>query len=330
METVHESLYYDRIPDGSIDCRLCPRQCRIVSGKSGFCKVRINHAGKLEAVNFGRISSIGLDPIEKKPLYHYYPGRSILSVGTVGCNLACRFCQNWQISREVSPTRLITPEELTDLAKKLNREEENIGVAYTYSEPGVWFEFIIETMPLIRESGLKNVLVTNAFLEPEPWKELLKWVDAANIDLKGFDDAYYHRLCSGKLKPVLDNIKAAVGKIHLELTTLIIPGENDRPDQIRKMAQWIAALDPEIPLHLSRYFPNYQMVRPATPLETMEETLTIAKEYLKFVYLGNVSKSNNTYCPECGSLLVERDGFRIRIFNKNICRECGKMVRIIN
>jgi len=329
MNTYHEANFYERLSESSITCRLCPRQCQISTGKSGFCKIRINRDGKLETVNFGQVSSIGLDPIEKKPLYHYYPGNPILSVGTVGCNLACRFCQNWNISREESPTRLITSEELADLAEKLRQEEDNIGVAYTYSEPGVWYEFLIETMPLIRARGLKNVLVTNAFLEPEPWRNLLNWTDAANIDLKGFDDDYYQRLCSGKLEPVLQNIKTAAAEIHLELTTLIVPGENDQPEQIRKMAQWIAALDPEIPLHLSRYFPNYQMTKPATPLETMEKSLAIAKEYLKHVYLGNVSAANNTYCPECGSLMVERNGFQTRIFNKNICRECGKMVRII-
>lgn len=329
MNSFHEAGYYELLAEGEIVCRLCPQQCRIASGKSGFCTIRTNRDGKLETKNFGQVSSIGLDPIEKKPLYHYYPGKPILSVGTVGCNLACRFCQNWHISLEESPTQSLTPEELADLAKKLRQEEDNIGVAYTYSEPGVWYEFLIETMPQVREGGLKNVLVTNAFLEPEPWGNLLKWTDAANIDLKGFDDDYYHRLCSGKLEPVLKNIKAAADKIHLELTTLIIPGENDRPEQIRKMAQWIATLDPEIPLHLSRYFPNYRMTKPATPLETMEESLVIAKDYLKYVYLGNVGKSNHTYCPECGSLMVERDGLRTRIFNKNICRECGKRVRII-
>lgn len=329
MNTFHEAEYYERLSEDNLVCRLCPQQCRIAVGKSGFCKVRTNRAGKLETINFGQVSSIGLDPIEKKPLYHYYPGRVILSVGTVGCNLACRFCQNWRISREESPTKFMTPVELADLADKLRQEEANIGVAYTYSEPGVWYEFLIESMPLIRERGLKNVLVTNAFMEPEPWDNLLKWTDAANIDLKGFDDSYYHRLCGGKLDPVLGNIKTAASQIHLELTTLIIPGENDRPEQIRKMAQWIAALDPEIPLHLSRYFPNYRLTKPATPLKTMEESLAIAKEYLKYVYLGNVGKASHTYCPECGSMIVERDGFRTRIFNMNICRECGKKVRII-
>jgi pyruvate formate lyase activating enzyme len=329
MNTFHEAEFYERLPEGDLVCRLCPQQCRITVGKSGFCGIRINREGKLETINYGQVSGIGLDPIEKKPLYHYYPGRLILSVGTVGCNLACRFCQNWQISREKSPTKSMTPEQLVELAEELRQEKDNIGVAYTYSEPGVWYEFLIKTMPRIRERGLKNVLVTNAFLEPEPWKKLLKWTDAANIDLKGFTESYYQRLCGGKLAPVLENIKAASSLIHMELTTLIIPGENDRPEQIRKMAQWIAALDPEIPLHLSRYFPNYRLRKPATPLITMEESLVIAKKYLKYVYLGNVGKANNTYCPECGSLLVERDGFQTRIFNMNICRECGKMVRII-
>ncbi len=329
MKDLHEADCYELLSEGEIVCRLCPRQCRLASGGSGFCKVRTNQDGKLFTTNYGQISSIGLDPIEKKPLYHYYPGKPILSVGAIGCNLACRFCQNWQISREKSDTQAMTPEGLVDLADKLRHREENIGVAYTYSEPGVWYEFLMDAMPLVREAGLKNVLVTNAYLEPEPWSSLLKWTDAANIDLKGFDDAYYHRLCMGELKPVLDNIKAAVGKIHLELTTLILPGENDRPEHIRKLAQWIAALDPEIPLHLSRYYPNYQMTNPATPVETMEESSAIAKEFLKHVYLGNVGRVNHTYCPECGYLIAERDGTRTRIFNKNICRECGKMVRII-
>lgn len=326
---LHEADYYKLLSEGEIACCLCPQQCRLAAGKSGFCKIRTNRDGKLVTSNYGQISSISLDPIEKKPLYHYYPGKPILSVGTIGCNLACRFCQNWQISREKSPTQSLTPEELVELADRLRHQEENIGVAYTYSEPGVWYEFLTDTMPLVREAGLKNVLVTNAYLEPEPWRTLLKWADAANIDLKGFDGDYYRRFCSGKLEPVLNNIKEAVGEIHLELTCLIIPGENDRPDQIRKMTQWIAELDPEIPLHLSRYFPNYQMTNPATPIETMEEALAIAKESLQYVYLGNVGQKSHTYCSACGGVMVERNGFRTRIFNKNICRECGNTVRII-
>ena len=329
MNELHEASFYEVLPEGEIACHLCPQQCRIAHGKSGFCKIRTNREGKLRTANYGRISSIGLDPVEKKPLYHYCPGRLILSVGTIGCNLACRFCQNWHISREASPTRMMAPEELVGLADQLHYQEGNIGVAYTYSEPGVWYEFLIDTMPRVRERGLKNVLITNAYLEPGPWGHLLKWADAANIDLKGFEGDYYHRFCSGKLGPVLNNIEETVGKVHLELTNLIIPGENDRPEQVRKMAQWIAGLDPEIPLHLLRYFPSYQMNNPATPIETMEEAMAIAKEYLKYVYLGNVGQKSHTYCPECGGVMVERDGYRTRIFNKNICRECGNKVRII-
>lgn len=329
MKNLYEADYYELLSESEVACRLCPQQCRLTSGKSGFCKIRTNRDGKLITANYGQISSISLDPIEKKPLYHYYPGKPILSVGTIGCNLACRFCQNWQISHGKSHTQTMTPDELVNLADKLRQRQENIGVAYTYSEPGVWYEFLTDTMPLVRAAGLKNVLVTNAYLEPKPWKTLLKWTDAANIDLKSLDGDYYRRLCMGKLEPVLENIKEAVGKIHLELTCLIIPGENDHREHIRRLAQWIAALDPEIPLHLSRYFPNYQMKSPATPIETMEESSAIAKEFLKHVYLGNINRANHTYCPECGSVMVERDSYRTRIFNKNICRECGKMVRII-
>jgi pyruvate formate lyase activating enzyme len=308
---------------------LCPQECRIGPGQAGFCKVRLNQDHKLVASNYARVSSLSLDPIEKKPLYHFYPGKPILSVGTIGCTLGCEFCQNWQISRENAPSRLVSPEELVGLVVETRREKGNIGLAYTYSEPGVWFEFLSETMPRVREQGLKNVLVTNAFLKPQPWAELLQWTDAANIDLKGFDERFYRKLCHGKLEPVLDNIRAAVGKIHLELTTLIIPGENDQPEQIRKMAQWIANLDPGIPLHFSRYFPNYKLTIPPTPLETMTQAYEIAQEYLEFVYLGNVGTDNNTECPDCGALWVERSGYQARVFSGKECKVCGRKVALV-
>ncbi|TCL56042.1 pyruvate formate lyase activating enzyme [Hydrogenispora ethanolica] len=324
-----EARYYEILPEGQLICRLCPQQCRIAPEKSGFCRVRSHREGRLTAENFGRIASIALDPIEKKPLYHYYPCHSILSVGTIGCNLACRFCQNWQISREKAPTQSLDPAQLAGLAVRASREHGSIGLAYTYSEPGVWFEFLMATMPLLRERGLKNVLVTNGFLQPEPWADLLEWTDAANIDLKGFDAGYYRRLCSGSLEPVLANIRAAAGRIHLELTTLIIPGENDRPEEIRALAQWIADLDPEIPLHLSRYFPNYQLTAPPTPLETMEEAHRIAREYLRFVYLGNTGGGNDTRCPECGAVWVERNGYRTKLLSGADCPGCGRKVSLV-
>ncbi len=320
---MHTASYYQVEPDLKIHCLLCPQGCKLAPGNTGFCKVRRHEAGELVTANYGKVSSISLDPIEKKPLYHFCPGKPILSVGTVGCSLACQFCQNWQISREEAPCRIVKPRELADLALETHQTEDNIGLAYTYSEPGVWFEFLMETMPMVHEYGLKNVLVTNAFLNPRPWSDLLKWTDAANIDLKGFDEGYYRKLCHGKLQPVLDNIKAAVGRIHLELTTLIIPGENDDPEQIGAMAEWIAGIDSEIPLHLSRYFPNYQLSIPATSEETMQEAAEQARQYLKFVYLGNVNGPSNTLCPDCGTLLISREGYRPRILAKGACPKCG-------
>lgn len=331
MDDLREAGYYEINPSGKASCRLCPQDCQISEGKAGFCKVRRLENGKLLAANFSRISALAVDPIEKKPLYHYYPGKTILSAGTIGCNLACEFCQNWQISREgdgdIGLVRIISPAQLAKIAVRA-REEDSIGVAYTYSEPGVWYEFLEATMPLIREQGLKNVLVTNAFLHPEPWKNLLQWVDAANIDLKGFREDYYRKLCHGKLAPVLANIEAAVGKIHVELTTLIIPGENDSPEQIREQARWIAGLNPEIPLHLSRYFPNYKSDRSVTPVETLTRSYDIAREYLKFVYVGNAGKANDTRCPDCGGLLIKRNGYQTRVIATENCPECGREIGI--
>jgi pyruvate formate lyase activating enzyme len=320
---MHKASYFQAEGDSKVHCLLCPQGCKLSPGNTGFCKVRQPQAGELITTNYGQISSISLDPIEKKPLYHFYPGKPILSVGTVGCSLSCEFCQNWQISREEAPCKAIEPKELADLALETHQTDGNIGLAYTYSEPGVWFEFLIETMPIIHEYGLKNVLVTNAFLNPDPWQDLLQWTDAANIDLKGFDEGYYRKICHGKLQPVLDNIKAAAGRIHLELTTLIIPGENDHPEQIGAMAEWIAGIDPKIPLHLSRYFPNYKLSIPPTPEETMKQAAETARKYLKFVYLGNVSGPSNTFCPECGALLITREGYQTRIVADDECPKCG-------
>lgn len=331
-QDLQEAGYYQMTSSGMASCRLCPQDCQIGEGKAGFCKVRRLENGKLMAANFGRISSIAMDPIEKKPLYHYYPGKTILSVGTVGCNLACEFCQNWQISREgngsLNRIRIMTPGELVQITVRTHQEKGSIGLAYTYSEPGVWVEFIEATMPLIREQGLKNVLVTNAFLNPEPWNNILKWTDAANIDLKGFREEYYRKLCHGKLSPILTNIEAAVSKIHVELTTLLIPGENDSPEQIREQAQWIAGLNPEIPLHLSRYFPNYKLDKPATPVDTLTRSYEIAREYLKFVYIGNAGGVNDTRCPDCGGLWIERNVFQTKVVTEGKCPECGREMGI--
>jgi pyruvate formate lyase activating enzyme len=326
----HKAEYYRMNAKGIAECLLCPRHCRIAPEKAGFCQVRMNQNGRLIAVNFAKAASIALDPVEKKPLYHFYPGRMVLSVGTIGCNLACDFCQNWHISRAAAPTTPVTPVKLAALAIESARAQGGIGLAYTYSEPLVWFEFLKEVMPRIRRAGLKNVLVTNGFLEPKPWDEILQWTDAANIDLKAFTPEYYQRLCHGHLEPVLANIRAAHGRIHLELTTLLVPGENDAPQQVAALAQWVATLDPEIPLHLSRYYPAYKMKEPPTPLESMERARHIAAEYLHFVYLGNISGANDTFCPDCGSLLIERDGYQARSkLTRPACPDCGRKIPLI-
>jgi pyruvate formate lyase activating enzyme len=326
---VQEARYYKMLPNHQIQCELCPQACQIPAGQAGFCQVRRHLDGALVATNYGLVSSLALDPIEKKPLYHFFPGRPILSVGTVGCNLACEYCQNWRISQATEvATRTFNPQELCQLAEKTHREEGNIGLAYTYSEPVVWFEFLLGTMPLIRSAGLQNVLVTNALLRAEPWRKLLEYTDAANIDLKGFTPDYYSKFCHGPLQPVLDNIRTAVGRIHVELTTLIIPGANDGPEQIAAMAQWIAELDPEIPLHLSAYFPNYRMKQPATPPQTMELAGEIAKAYLKYVYLGNIGGTNHTYCPICGRILIAREGYQIQIRATGTCPDCGSKIPV--
>lgn len=321
-----QASFYRLLPGEQIQCELCPHHCQIPVGKTGFCNVRAYREGGLVSANYGRISALSLDPIEKKPLYHFFPGHPILSVGTVGCNFACEFCQNWQISREQGATREVTPQELVALADAARREQGNIGLAYTYSEPVVWYEFLLATMPLIRQAGLENVLVTNAFLQAGPWKELLKWTDAANIDLKGFTPEYYRRWCHGQLQPVLDNIRAAAGQIHVELTTLLVPGENDDPEQITAMVRWIAAVDPDIPLHLSRYFPNYKLERPATAESTMQQALEIARQHLHYVYLGNIGASNDTTCVKCGSTLVERNGYHTRVLARGQCPGCGAQI----
>ncbi|HOJ76704.1 MAG TPA: AmmeMemoRadiSam system radical SAM enzyme [Bacillota bacterium] len=325
-----EAKYYEP-GDNLLICKLCPHECRIGEGQTGFCRVRRNEAGKLVSSNYGLVTALALDPIEKKPLYHFYPGKKILSVGTSGCNLACRFCQNWSISQTVASAKPITAQELLAIAVQTREEEDNLGLAYTYSEPLVWFEFLLDIMPLVKTAGLKNVLVTNAHLQVAPWQTLLEWVDAANIDLKGFDHGFYRRLCRGQLDPVLKNIELAAEQIHLELTTLIIPGENDHPQQLEALAKWVAAVNPAIPLHLSRYFPNYQLAKPPTPEQTMLEAYEICKQHLQYVYLGNLEVTNNTCCPECGTVLIERNRFRVQSFISadRLCPGCNRKITFL-
>jgi len=283
---MHEALYYEKIAGNRTHCHLCPYECQIPPGGLGACGVRQNKDGTLYTLVYGKASSIALDPIEKKPLYRYHPGEHILSLGTRGCNLHCDFCQNWHISQEVDvPMEDITSEEIVERSKELG----SFGIAYTYNEPFIWYEFVLDTAKLARHNGLENVLVTNGFVNEEPLKGMLPYIDAMNIDLKAFDEDFYTKVCKGRLKPILNVIKISAKSCHVELTNLIIPTLNDSEAMIRKMADWIYEnLGPGVPLHLSRYFPCYKMTIPPTPIETLRMAERIAKEKLKYVYVGNI------------------------------------------
>lgn len=269
-------------------CSLCFHHCQLDEGQTGFCRARANQGDKIVPLNYGRLTSLALDPIEKKPLRRFHPGSQILSVGSFGCNLRCPFCQNASIAQVGSeaPTRNVTPKELASLARELV-PRGNIGVAYTYNEPLVGYEYVRDCAERIHQAGLLNVLVSNGTIEEKPWRELLPLIDAANIDLKGFNDSWYHSL-SGDLATVKRNIALAAEHCHVEVTTLIIPDSNDSPAEIQAEAKWLATISPDIPLHISRFFPRHHMTnRPPTPVDTIYRLADIAREHLQYVYTGN-------------------------------------------
>ena len=281
-----EALFYKKISETEVQCFLCPHLCRIKEDKVGFCGVRIHKAGRLYGLNYGRVATVALDPIEKKPLYHFHPGEFILSAGTIGCNLSCLFCQNWSISKEVqTPTQPMTSGALIDRAKELG----SFGIAYTYNEPFIWYEFVRQTAEVAKEAGLKNVLVTNGYVSLEPLRELLPFIDAANIDLKSIRDEFYRKVCSGTVAPVLETIKTMCAVCHVELTNLLIPTENDSDEELTALVDWVYNnVGRDVPLHFSRYFPCYKMTLPPTPVSTLKRAQRIAAKKLKHVYLGNV------------------------------------------
>ena len=275
--------------DACVVCSLCPHHCRLAAGRRGLCRARANEGGKIRCRNYGRLTSIALDPIEKKPLCHFHPGSFILSVGSFGCNLACPFCQNHAISMadERSETQDVTPEELAALASDLSRRPHgNIGVAFTYNEPLLSYEFILDTAPLLHERGLFVALVTNGMIAPAPLETLLPHVDAMNIDLKGWQSEFYRRL-GGDLAAVKHTIARAVTSCHVEVTTLILPGQNDSESDMEEEARWLSSLDPELPLHISRYFPRWKEKAPATPVETIRRLAAVAGKHLRHVHEGN-------------------------------------------
>lgn len=325
---MREAMYYQPHGQGIL-CSLCPKGCLIAEGRTGFCRVRKNIGNKLYTENYAACSSYALDPIEKKPLYHFYPGSLILSLGTWGCNFSCTFCQNWQIAQESPSTTELMPERAVEVAQQYV-SKGNIGIAYTYSEPSVWYEYVLDTAKLARKAGLKNVLVTNGFINPEPLQALLPYIDGMNIDVKAFNSEYYHKVCAGSLEHVKQTVKLAAKACHVEITTLLVPGLNDEPAEITELTQWLAEINPNIPLHFSRYFPNYKMDAPPTPESTMEMAQKIADQSLNYVYLGNMNReSGNTYCPECSQLVIERSRSHNYLNRNHNCPQCGHTINII-
>ena len=308
--------------------------CLIEPGQSGECRVRINIDGVLRTVVYGFPCSVNpYDPVEKKPLFHFLPGTRILSVATVGCNLHCLNCQNWEISQknpEESTAAFLPPERLVQLAKR-NRY---LSIAYTYSEPIIFYEYTYDTAKLARKEGIRNVLVTAGYINPQPWKELLEYIDAANIDLKFISDDLYRRICSGTLKPVQNALVLAKASGTLvEVTNLIIPTLNDKPEQIRELARWLKAnLGRETPLHFSGFYPRYKMQHlPPTSLKTLEMARELAiSEGLDYVYIGNVrsKEGENTYCPGCKNLLIKRKGYIIlqNRLKEGCCPDCSQEI----
>lgn len=317
-------MSYTELRDGRLECFLCPNHCRIAEGRRGDCLVRENRGGKLALPYYGVLSAVANDPIEKKPLYHFYPGSTILSVGFYGCSFHCPFCQNYSIAQYTPADGKVTrPEELVEYAVSQGAK----SIAYTYSEPTVHFEWVMEAAALARQKGLKNVLVSNAYLNPQPADELLSLMDAANIDLKAFREDFYHEVVGGHLAPVLAFLKKAAKKIHLEVTTLIIPGQTDSEDEIEQIAEFIASLDPNIPLHLSCYHPAYKYHIPPTNPDKVFYLSKLAGRYLNYIYPGNVGLAEtNTYCPECGNVLIRRRGYFVDRsgVNGNRCAHCGR------
>jgi pyruvate formate lyase activating enzyme len=330
---MREALYYEARPENKVKCLLCPRECLLAPGKAGVCRIRENRDGRLYTRNYGRASACALDPIEKKPLYHFHPGSTILSLGTFGCNFGCRFCQNWSIAQAEPSTIELRPEQVIQALLEAAEPYRCIGLAFTYSEPLVWYEYVQETAEQGQRAGFKNVLVTNGFIQEQPLKELLPLIDALNIDVKAFTNEFYRHWCQGSLKPVLRTVELAVVQCHVELTTLLIPGLNDSAAEIKDLVTWVAGLSPDIPLHFSRYFPNYQLNLPATPVSTMERAYEIAREQLNYVYLGNLpgNQRSNTACPQCSQLLVERNGYQTKVvgLSGQACANCGQLIPII-
>lgn len=329
----HEASYYVKLDDKQVNCVLCPRRCVIPDTKRGFCGVRENKGGVLCSLVYGKPCSLHIDPIEKKPLFHFLPGSNAFSIATVGCNLRCKFCQNWQIS-QTRPEDVVavslSPAEVVEKAK----ESGAPVIAYTYTEPTIYYEYMFDIARLAKEAGIKNVMHSAGYILEEPLRKLCPYLDAANIDLKGFNNKFYSELTLGSVDDVLRTLKILREEgVWLEVTILLLPGLNDDPQEIKKMCEWIRDnLGAQTPVHFSRFWPIYKLANLSpTPLKTLEMARSIAlKAGLKYVYIGNIgsTEAEDTYCPRCGKKVIERSGYvvtAIHIVNGK-CEFCGETI----
>lgn len=282
-----EALFYRFDSTGLVQCELCPHGCKLKDKMIGRCSTYQSWNQKLFNMRYGQIASLCMDPIEKKPLYHFYPGTKILSAGFFGCNLSCLFCQNHSLSFSKGQTQEV---EITDLIQTA-KTNHSLGIAFTYNEPVTMFEYVLDTFKLCQEEQLKTVLVTNGYICQEPLLKILPFVDAMNIDLKSMKDSFYQKMCNGKLQPVLETIKTCYNKCHIEITNLVIPGENDTTEDFENLSSFLGELNPGIPVHLNRYFPHYKLTLAPTPIDTLKKGLEIVSQKMKHVYIGNVSRS---------------------------------------
>lgn len=323
--------------NGKVRCNLCSYRCVIKDGKRGLCDVREVREGKLCTLNYGKASSVSPDPIEKKPLYHFHPGSTVFSLGTVGCNFRCIHCQNFSISQasldeSMGFLRDYSPEKTIELAKDF----ESDGIAWTYNEPTIWFEFTFDTSVLAKDKGLYTVYVTNGYMTEEALDTISPYLDAMNVDVKAFNEKFYKEVAKAKMQPVLDTVERAVKRgIHVELTYLVIPGKNDSSEEIGDFVDWASGIDKNIPVHFSRFHPDYKLTEiDSTPISTLENARKIGLEKLRYVYTGNVEghEGDDTFCYSCGEMLIKRWGFAVKdigLTHDNKCPKCSAKIHIV-
>ncbi len=330
-----EAMFYKTLHDKEVECFLCNHKCRIAPSKFGFCGVRQNREGILYTHVYGEVIAANVDPVEKKPLYHFLPGTTSFSIATAGCNFRCNFCQNWQISQLSKRDGMnlsgyeLSPEDIVYQAKNKGCQ----SISYTYTEPTIFFEYAYDTAKLAKKEGLANIFVSNGYMTSEALETISPYLDACNVDLKSFNEEYYKRMCKAHLEPVLSSIRLMRKlDIWVEITTLVIPDENDGEEELKSIASFIANVDPEIPWHISRFHPDYKLIdKSPTPVAILRKAFSLGqKAGLQYIYIGNVfGESENTFCPQCQELLIRRRGF-IVAENKirgSVCPSCGRNIK---